>query len=133
MDFKPPPPLFDSINNPGDHWNLWKQKFKIYLTASNKHSSSEDVKIANLLGRMGVEGIGIFNTFTNDQQSTLEKLLKAFDKYFLPKEVVPMETFKFHTLVQSENQTIDQYLTELKKQAKLCEFTCTKDICKESY
>ncbi|XP_050512940.1 uncharacterized protein LOC126888627 [Diabrotica virgifera virgifera] len=44
-----------------------------------------------------------------------------------------METFKFHNLVQGNEQTIDQYLTDLKKQARLCEFKCTNTTCGETY
>lgn len=131
-DFKPPTPLFEK-NNPADNWGLWKQKFKIYLTASGKQSATEEVKIANLLSCIGDEGIDIYNTFTEDEKSTIEKLTKAFDDHFLPKKVVLMESFKFHTLIQGDYQNIDQYLTELKKQAKLCEFACSKDTCKEPF
>lgn len=128
--FKPPSQLsdFDEKN-----WNLWKQKFNIYLKASDKEKVKEDVKVAILLNAIGDEGINIYNTFTQDQQSTLEKLLEAFDKYFLPKTIIPMETFKFNNLLQAENQTIEQYLVELKKQAKLCSFKCTDEACLASY
>ncbi|XP_072400425.1 uncharacterized protein [Diabrotica undecimpunctata] len=42
-----------------------------------------------------------------------------------------METFKFHNLVQGNEQSIDQYLTDLSE--RLCEFKCTKATCGESY
>lgn len=35
-----------------------------------------------------------------------------------------METFKFNNVHQQEGQTIDNFVMELKKQAKLCEFKC---------
>lgn len=34
---------------------------------------------------------------------------------------------KFSNLLQSDTQTIEQYLTELKTQAKLCSFICEKE------
>ncbi|XP_072384513.1 uncharacterized protein [Diabrotica undecimpunctata] len=132
MEFKPPSPLFEH-QSPASYWLLWKQKFTIYLIASGKSASTEEVKIANLLNFIGDEGVDIYNTFTEDQQATLDKLIGAFDYYFLPKKIVPMETFKFHNLVQGNEQSINQYLTDLKKQARLCEFKCTKATCGESY
>lgn len=128
--FKPPSSLteYDEKN-----WSLWKQKFKIYLKASDREKVSEDIKVAILLNRIGDEGINIYNTFTPEQQATLEELLGAFDAYFLPKIVIPMETFKFNNLVQEQNQTVEQYLVELKKQAKLCSFKCSIETCKASY
>ncbi|XP_072390741.1 uncharacterized protein [Diabrotica undecimpunctata] len=132
MKFKPPSPLFKH-QSPASYWLLWKQKFRIYLTASEKSASTEEVKIANLLNFIGDEGVDIYNTFTEDQQATLDKLIGAFDDYFLPKKIAPMETLKFHHLVQGNEQSIDQYLTDLKEQARLCEFKCTKATCGESY
>lgn len=130
MDFKPPPPLTDyDIKN----WTLWKQKFNIYLKASDKEKCKDDMKIAILLNCIGDDGLDVYNTFENEQKSTLEKLLEAFDNYFLPKKIIPMETFKFNNLVQTEFQTIEQYLTELKKQAKLCDFVCKNPECKTPY
>lgn len=117
--FKPPSPLTDyDIKN----WTLWKQKFKIYLKAAGKEAVAEDIKIAILLNCIGDEGLDIYNTFPPDDTSTLKKCLQAYDYQFLPKKIIPMEAFKFNNLIQSEDQSIDQYLTELKKQAKLCDF-----------
>lgn len=43
----------------------------------------------------------------------------------LSKKVSPTETFKFNNLVQLEDQSIEQYITELRKQEKLCNFVGT--------
>lgn len=131
MDFfKPPSPLTDyDIKN----WQLWKQKFDIYLKASGKKNEIEEVKIAILLNCIGDEGLEVYNTFEDDKKSTLQKLLDSYDAYFLPKKVIPMETFKFNNLVQGKDQSIEQYVTELKKQAKSCEFVFTKPECITSY
>lgn len=127
MDYRPPQ-YFDFSQN--GNWSLWKQKFCMYLKATGKGNQPEDVKIAIFLTCIGDEGIDIYNSFEDDKKDTLEKLLQSFDTYVLPKTIIPMETFKFNNLMQSDEQTIDQYLTELKKQAKLCNFVCQ---CKETY
>lgn len=128
--FKPPSQLTEyDIKN----WTLWKQKFEIYLKAAQKEDVNEDIKVAMLLNCIGDDGINVYNTFTEDQRSTLKKLLKAFDEYFLPKRIIPMETFKFNNLNQTEYQSIEQYLTDLKKQAKLCDFVCKNEQCNISY
>lgn len=67
----------------------------------------------------------MYNTFVSDKKSTLKKLLEAYDTYFLPKKIVAIETFKFNNLTQGPDQTIEQFLTELKKQAKCCNFVCS--------
>nr|CAI5851190.1 unnamed protein product [Callosobruchus analis] len=128
--FKPPSALSEyDISN----WQLWKQKFEIYLKASGKSAADDDIKIAVLLHCIGDEGLDVYNTFPDDKKSTLTKLLEAYDEHFLPKKVIPVETFKFNSLNQTSEQSIEQYLTVLKKQAKLCEFICDNDQCKKSF
>lgn len=128
--FKPPSCLtvYD-INN----WSLWKQKFEIYLRASDKEKATDAVKIAILLSCIGDEGLDVYNTFPDDKKTTLKDVLEQYDNYFLPAKVVAVETFKFNSLIQSEDQSIEQYLTELKKQAKLCDFICGNAECRASF
>lgn len=128
MDFKPPGHFSMT-----DNWSLWRQKFDIYLTATDKKKASDETKIATLLACMGDEGIYLYNTFEPDKKSSLDELLKEFDTHFLPKRVTAMESFKFHNMVQDLDQNIDQYLTELKKQAQLCQFICENPNCKQSF
>lgn len=130
MDFKPPTQF--SASNVAD-WPLWKQKFEIYMIATEKSKCSEQVKIATLLACIGDEGIHLYNTLGDDKKSTLEKLLQEFDIHYVPKKVVAMETFTFNNMVQEEGKNIDQYLTDLRKQAQLCDFVCKNDACKRAY
>ncbi|KAG5867897.1 hypothetical protein JTB14_021178 [Gonioctena quinquepunctata] len=44
-----------------------------------------------------------------------------------------METFKFNNIQQKEGQSIDSFLTELKKQAANCAFICERNNRKQSY
>ncbi|KAJ8926562.1 hypothetical protein NQ314_021055 [Rhamnusium bicolor] len=63
-------------------------------------------------------------------QSNIERF---DDQHENTLHIIPMETFKFNNLIQSEDQSIEQYLTELRKQAKLCDFVCKAENCNTSY
>lgn len=131
MEFKPPGEfsLSSSIN-----WPLWRQKFEIYLMASEKSNSSEQVKmLATLLACIGDDGIHFYNSMSEDDKATLESLLKAFDNHLTPKKVITMETFTFNNMVQKECQSFDEYVRDVRKQAKFCEFTCSNPECNRSY
>ncbi|XP_030759442.1 uncharacterized protein LOC115884873 [Sitophilus oryzae] len=39
-----------------------------------------------------------------------------------------METFNFNNICQKENQSIDSFITELKRQAANCEFICSNGL-----
>lgn len=127
MEFKPPNNFSFST---AAEWPNWKQKFDIFLLASEKYKSEEKVKIATFLACIGDDGINLYNTIIKDKKDTLEKLIQEFDLHLLPKKVVTIETFTFNQMKQEETMSIEEYLTELKKQAMHCDFLC---VCNKSY
>jgi hypothetical protein len=104
-------------------WKFWKQKFTMYLKATEIIKKDDSTKCAQLLTLIGDEGIRIYNTFTytNGQNETLEVLLKKFDDHFNPKANLTFERYKFLTCRQKEGQTIEQFITELKNLSLSCE------------
>ena len=52
-DFKPPPEL-SLHGNPSENWRRWRQRFALYLTATETESDSkeDDIKIARLLSNV---------------------------------------------------------------------------------
>ncbi|XP_050515084.1 uncharacterized protein LOC126890270 [Diabrotica virgifera virgifera] len=128
--FKPP----EAFNVQEPHgWLKWKQRFEIFMLASEKNTAAEKIKIALLVNIIGESCLDVYNTFPNCKTSKLEDVLSCFDDHFLPKTNTTMETFKFNSIHQKEGQTIDSFLTELKKQASNCAFICENDQCKASY
>lgn len=130
MDYRPPEP-FD-INEP-IMWPKWRQKFEIFMKATGKLSSEDDVQVALLLHIIGDSGLDIYNTFPVEKTKKLKDVLQCFDEYLLPKKNITMETFKFNNIIQTETQTIDSFITELKRQAANCQFICTNETCNQSY
>ena len=63
----------------------------------------------------------IFDTLTEtgeDYKTAVAKL----DEYFLPKKNVDYETFQFRQASQKSDETVDQFVTRLRKLAVHCEF-----------
>ena len=50
-DFKPPPEL-SLQGNPSENWRRWRQRFALYLTATESDSKEDDIKIARLLSNV---------------------------------------------------------------------------------
>lgn len=134
-----PPAAISFMNNPAEKWIKFKQRFELFLKASGKGKEAEDVKIAILLTTIGDEGIEIYNTFQfkeKDEKGVkielkLDDVMEKFENYTSPLKNITFETFKFQQINQKEGQTFDNFLTELKTQAALCEFNCSS--CKLSY
>lgn len=64
------------------------------------------------------------------EQRTLDEVLNKFDEHCLPQVNVTMESYKFNSLVQKENQTFNEFITELRTQLERCQFNCR---CGASY
>ena len=61
--------------------------------------------------------------FENTKIDKIEVLFAKFDEYCEPRKNIIMERYKFiNTRVQRNDETADQYVTELKLLAKNCEF-----------
>ena len=122
VDVKPLPtfdPLSDS-SSLSQRWKLWKRRFETYLIAINVTDDTQ--KRALLLYQVGQETQELFETFTDtgtDYKTAMDKL----DAYFNPKKNVDFEVFQFRQAKQQEDETIDQFVTRLRKLAVTCEFT----------
>ena len=128
-----PPPQFDfEHRQPGQAWKQWKQRFDIYLEASDYDSVK---KISLLLNALGVEGIEFYNTFSfetdseraNDEeesvaQPSFDAVLKRFDDHFLASVNVTFERHLFFIRDQKAGESVDRYVTALRTLASTCEF-----------
>lgn len=124
----------DFSGNLAENWRLWKQKFENYLLATEISRKSDPVKIAQLLHFIGEEGFHIYNSFSidNPAELKLKDVLDKFEEHFLPRKNLAYERFKFFTRKQATNETIEQYITDLKNKAQSCEFGDLKnDLIKD--
>ena len=121
-DVTPLPP-FDPHGDPtslSQRWKTWKKRFETYLLALN--ITDDKQKRALLLYQAGQETQEIFDTLTatgDDYKTALDKLTE----YFQPKKNVDFETFQFRQATQKSEETVDQFVTRLRKLAEHCEFT----------
>ena len=125
MDFNAP--------NLAATWKKWKQNMEFYLTAVMRGKSEEE-KYSVFLFLIGEQGRDIFNTMewekkvdaegneTDEDNITVKELFKNFEEYCLPKKNLVVERRKFFWKNQHDDETFDQYMTELKNLASTCEF-----------
>jgi len=63
---------------------------------------------------------------TESEKDNIQVLFNKFEAHCIPKQNVTVLRFKFNTRNQ-ENESIDQYVTELRKLAKDCAFGSLKE------
>lgn len=120
--FKPPTKL--NLNeNAVNNWKSFKQRFDIYLTATDKKTVAEERKVAIFQNCIGENALDIYNTFNlSEENLTLTKVYEAFDIYIKPRTSVVIERHKFFTRTQQPEKPFDNFLNDLKKMIKNCEF-----------
>lgn len=120
---KPPAPL----SNEGDvaeNWMRWKTDFMIFMEFTNYNDKAQDIKaylLRNYIGKFGqsvIQKIVFENTADKDD---MNKLLTKLDAYFNPVNEV-MARYLFLTRYKQKNESIEDYISDLKKKAEICNF-----------
>lgn len=114
------------INLDNPDWSKWKQIFNIFLIAMKYDKEEENRKIAILLHCMGEQCLDIYNTFEDAKKKTYDAVVQSFDNYFVPKINLSVERHKFFSHQQGQD-SLDTFLTKLKKLASSCDFGDLKD------
>ena len=127
-----PLPLFDCTGDPTSvtpRWKRWKKAFQFYI--DGKGVQNNDQKKALLLHSAGMDVQDIFETLNNvpfvstfegETDNVYKQAMRNLDAYFAPKGNVPYERHVFRSLKQDTSETVDQYVSRLKKQALNCDF-----------
>ena len=127
IDIKGPAP-FDAHSEPsksGTLWKKWTKSFEIYVSAAG---IDNDVQKRNLLlHNAGLEVQEIFETLVAETGTTYAQAKTALDAHFTPKVNKWYERHIFRNRGQNENETIGQYVTQLRVLAGTCEFTATDE------
>lgn len=116
-------------------WERFKNQFEVFRLAKSINNKAQDVQIANLLMKMGVESIPVYNQFTwfktgeegELEDKTYEKTLAKFDAHFRPVQNVIFERLRFNQIIQQSGQSIQDFITELQTQADNCDYAAIKD------
>jgi len=126
---KAPGPL-NLQGNVSDNWKLFEQSFENFLTAADYTEKEGKVKVAILLTCLGEECLPIYNSFSYDKEEDKYDLKKVMDKFkerCQPLKNITYDRHVFFTRKQREEETFDEFVTDLKNKASVCEFENLKD------
>lgn len=125
---RPPAPL-SFEGNVSENWRRWRQKFEIYVTATNLTAQPNTRQVALLLHIIGDEALDKFNTFeiSNVDKEDPNKVLTAFENYCSPKKNESVESYFFFTRNQKEDESLSEYILALKKLSASCGFGNLQD------
>ncbi|XP_068681210.1 uncharacterized protein [Montipora foliosa] len=120
-----PEPLDLSGGNTSENWKKFKQKFTNYEIATGINEKESAIRVATLLTVIGNDAYDVFNMITWDAEGDdkrIDKVLQKFEEHCEPKKNVTYERYQFFSRAQKSGETIDEYVTELRKLSETCEF-----------
>lgn len=121
LDFLAPEPIRD-----GDlptQWKRFKKTFSQFLTATEKDTAEDKVKIAILLRCIGQRGNDIFESFKwqgGKSKTKYSDVIGQFDDFCQPRCNHVIKRHQLLSLKQG-TQTIDEFVTALHKIARDCD------------
>ena len=121
----PPEQLNLDSGNLAENWRQWRQRFEVFSLASGLSEKSEAVRSATLLHVAGPKALEVYNAFTWENEGDdkkVNKILEKFQTYCKLRKNITWERHVFNTRSQQVDETIDQYVTDLKIKASSCEF-----------
>ena len=106
----PLPFPMELIGDVARNWQLLKQQWEDYITATASAGKDESIKATLLRTVMGrdclkaLKSINISSTESHDSKACLQ----ALENYFKPAKNEVYERFKFYTCDQGPNELVDQ-------------------------
>lgn len=121
-EFLAPKPL-EGVDLPAE-WEVYLEDFTQFLCAIDKDTSDDKVKVALLLRTIGERGKDIYKTFTYADGKSKDKfddVVQNFKDFCKPRRNL-FNSRDYFLNCKQNHTSIDEYLTELRKRARYCDF-----------
>ncbi len=127
MDAIPHYPSFDyEADKPtaGVRWERWVNRLENLFIAMDLDETDDDNRRRALLLHYAGERVhDIYEVEKGDTGNTYKDVKDVLTNYFKPKCNIQLEIYNFRKCVQLEGQSLDEYVTELRRLAQTCKFT----------
>jgi len=123
--FHPPSVLRMDASNLDEEWELFEQKFDLFLIASGANEKSSPTQLAIFLHCIGEDALKVYNSFVFESstgRNSLTEVRSKFKSYCASRKNVVFERFTFFQLTQTAGESIDAFVTTLRLRAKSCQF-----------
>jgi hypothetical protein len=103
--------------NLAENWRRWKQRFELFMTATEASKKSGKIQSSMLLHLIGEDALEVFNTFefaSDEDKEKASEILKKFDEYDCnPKRNLTVERHIFNSRMQQPGESFDQFFCHL--------------------
>jgi len=111
------------------NWKRFKSQWTNYELATDLTTESPK-RTAIFLSCIGTDAYDVFESmaFENeDDRSNLTKVLKVFEDHCIGETNITYERYILNKRIQEDNETFDNFLTDIRRLAKSCDYGTLKD------
>ncbi|KAL1482639.1 hypothetical protein MTO96_033666 [Rhipicephalus appendiculatus] len=136
----PPPPFLECPGVPPIPWRQWRPVLQVYIDAATRDATPEHKK-ALLLNALGVEGLNAYLRAAEDEQqpgadrptreetpNVYEAALALLNQLCDSQSDTACLRAHFKAMRQGPDESAVQFIQEVRRVAKLCEFGAASDI-----
>ena len=112
-----------------EEWSKWIRRFERFRLASELNKKDEESQVNTLIYSMGDEADDILQSFgmSEDDRKKYNAVKKKFEGHFIIKRNVIFERARFNMRVQTEGESVDNFITDLYTLAEFCDFSDLRD------
>lgn len=126
----PLPAKLETTGNLPTNWKRFKRDWENYELATRlkdpaNPTHNKELRTATFLTCMGSEALDIFDSLdfdSEDHRKDIDVVIDKLNKHCIGKTNETYERYIFNQRVQEPNETVDTYVTALKKLSKTCNF-----------
>ena len=119
-----------NCGNVSENLKKFKQKFTNHEIATGINTKESATRVATLLTVIGNDAVDVFNTLPGDEEGDdkkIDKIIEKLEEFCEPRKNISYERYKFFSRAQKSGETIDQYVTVLRKLSESCELSTLKN------
>lgn len=124
--YNKPEPL-SLTGNIRDNWNRFKSEFEDLLVANEWDQKAGKIKAAKLRNFIGPEGRQRIKALGLDKSEDYDEMLKKLNEWAEPQKNIAVERLKFNSRQQTESESFDDYISDLKRLIATCEYDVLRD------
>ncbi|CAK1597242.1 unnamed protein product [Parnassius mnemosyne] len=115
----------------GENWNAYQQQFECFIVLND---IPEEKKVPLLITKLSTNVYDLLTTLCtpiSPVTETYNNICEKLRKYYHPLKNYALYQAEFRSRCQKPNETIDQYIMELKRLSKYCNFKNLNEEIKE--
>ena len=125
-------PLPAKLEMRGDmvsNWRRFDRMWRNYEIVTRLGEETDEFRTATLLTCIGSEALDVYEglPFEEDERQNVAVVLKKFEEFCLGEVNETYESYMFFCQNQDAGETVESYITTLRKMAKTCNFGRLED------